>query len=179
VIYLTAGAGAAVNSGPPLEVISMLAALLLAVAGAWREWSNRRKLKAEAKSLDLKTPAEVDNLNATTHTAEFNRVLAFNEQLIKSNTDLVKINADQRVEMDTMGKKLDEVLAYQRKQDAHSARLEQWLEQAYTYIEDLLAWVDRHVPGAVPPVPPRSYRPRFAREDRDATEQENETRRIP
>jgi hypothetical protein len=166
-IAMTAGAGVAVNVGPP-EIISMVCALLLAVGAAWKEWSNRRKLKAEAKSLDLTTPAQVDNLNATTHTAEFNRVLAFNEQVLKNNEDLTRTAVDQRTEIDVMGKKLDEVLAYQRKQDAHSARLEQWLEQAYTYIEDLLAWVDRHVPGAVPPVPPRSYRPRFSRENQDA-----------
>lgn len=163
---MTAGAGAAVNVGPP-EVISMVAALAAVVGMLWKEWSTRRKLKAEAKSLDLKTPAEVDNLNATTHTAEFNRVLLFNEQVLKTNADLTKVNTDQRGEIDSMGRKLDEVLENQRKQDRHSARLEQWLEQAYTYIEDLLAWVDRHVPGAVPPVPPRSYRPRFTRDAQD------------
>lgn len=172
-LIMTAGAGAAV-SGPPVEVISMVAALLLAVAGAWREWANRRKLKAEAKSLDLKTPAEVDNLNATTHTAEFNRVMAFNDQVLKNNAELTKVAADQRQEIDTMGRKLDEVLENQRKQDRHSARLEQWLEQAYTYIEDLLAWVDRHVPGAVPPVPPRSYRPRFTRDSQDTLTNDNQ-----
>lgn len=172
-LIMTAEAGAAV-SGPPVEVISMVAALLLAVAGAWREWANRRKLKAEAKSLDLKTPAEVDNLNATTHTAEFNRVMAFNDQVLKNNAELTKVAADQRQEIDTMGRKLDEVLENQRKQDRHSARLEQWLEQAYTYIEDLLAWVDRHVPGAVPPVPPRSYRPRFTRDSQDTLTNDNQ-----
>ena len=165
-MIMTAGAGAAVNVGPP-EIISMVVALLLATWAGVKELSNRRKLKAEAKSLDLTTPAQVDNLNATTHTAEFNRVLAFNEQILKNNQELTKTTTDQRVEIDAMGKKLDEVLENQRKQDRHSARLEQWLEQAYTYIEDLLAWVDRHVPGAVPPVPPRSYRPRFTRDVQD------------
>lgn len=168
-LEIAAGAGAAVDvSGPTVgapEIISMACALMLAVGALWKEWSTRRKLKAEAKSMDLKTPAEVDNLNATTHTAEFNRILGFNEQVLKTNADLVKSNADLRGELDTMGGKMDAILENQRKQDAHSARLELWLEQAYTYIEDLLAWVDRHVPGAVPPVPPRSYRPRFTREN--------------
>lgn len=168
--FMTSGAGAAVTntgSAGPLEVISMVLALLAALGVVWKEWSTRRKLKAEAKSLDLKTPAEVDNLNATTHTAEFNRILGFNEQVLKTNQELTKGNADLRQELDTMGNQLTQVLENQRKQDRHSARLEQWLEQAYTYIEDLLAWVDRHVPGAVPPVPPRSYRPRFTRDTQD------------
>lgn len=167
-ISMTAGAGAAVNAGGPSpEILSLIAALLLAAAGLAREWSNRRKLKAEAKSLDLTTPAQVDNLNATTHTAEFNRILGFNEQVLKANDDLNKVNSEQRAEIDAMGRKMDEILVNQRKQDAHSARLELWLEQAYTYIEDLLAWVDRHLPGAVPPIPPRNYRPRFTRADPD------------
>jgi hypothetical protein len=165
-IALTAGAGAAVNAWPGApEVISMACALLLAIGAAWKEWSNRRKLKAEAKSLDLKTPAEVDNLNATTHTAEFNRVLSFNEQVLKVNDGLTKANAELRAGLDEMREKFDQVLEGQRKQDAHASRLELWLEQAYTYIEDLLAWVDRHVPGAVPPVPPRNYRPKFTRDN--------------
>ena len=163
-IAMTAGAGAAVNVGPP-EIISMICALLLAIGAVWKEWSNRRKLKAEAKSLDLKTPAEVDNLNATTHTAEFNRVMAFNDQLLRTNEDLVKRNDELNAKFDGMNSKFDEVIENQRKQDAHASRLELWLEQAYTYIEDLLAWVDRHVPGAVPPVPPRNYRPKFTREN--------------
>lgn len=164
---LGVGAGASVNVVGAPEILSMTLALLAALGMAWKEWSTRRKLKAEAKSLDLKTPAEVDNLNATTHTAEFNRILGFNEQILKTNQDLTKGNADLRTELDTMGDQLKQVLENQRKQDRHSARLEQWLEQAYTYIEDLLAWVDRHVPGAVPPVPPRSYRPRFTRDAQD------------
>jgi hypothetical protein len=166
IVMTTAEAGANAFIPSP-EILSMLAALALAAAGLAREWSNRRKLKAEAKSLDLTTPAQVDNLNATTHTAEFSRILGWNEQILKNNAELTKTTTDQRVELDTMGKKLDEVLENQRKQDRHSARLELWLEQAYTYIEDLLAWVDRHVPGAVPPVPPRSYRPRFTRDEQD------------
>lgn len=171
IVLMSAGVEAATGGNPfgAPEILSMALAILAAVGVAWKEWSNRRKLKAEAKSLDLKTPAEVDNLNATTHTAEFNRILGFNEQILKNNADLTKVSAEQRLEIDAMSRKFDEVLENQRKQDRHAARLEQWLEQAYTYIEDLLAWVDRHVPGAVPPVPPRSYRPRFTRDAQDTT----------
>lgn len=165
VLETAAAAGAAAVGAP--EIISMLCALAAAVGLLWREWSNRRKLKAEADNLGLKTPAEVDSLNATTHTAEFNRILGFNEQVLKTNQDLTQGNAALRTELDQMASQLTTVLENQRKQDRHSARLEQWLEQAYTYIEDLLAWVDRHVPGAVPPVPPRSYRPRFTRDAQD------------
>lgn len=163
-MLLTAEAGAAGGGPGGPEILTLACTILLAVGAALKEWGTRRKLKAEAKSMDLKTPAEVDSLNATTHTEQFNRVLAFNEQVLKTNADLVKVNSDQRVEIDDMSRKMDAILENQRKQDEHSARLERWLEQAYTYIEDLLAWVDRHVPGAVPPVPPRNYRPRFTRE---------------
>lgn len=166
-IAMTAGAGAAVNVGPP-EVISLVLSVLLACAALWKELSNRRKLKAEAGALDLKTPAEVDNLNATTHTAEFTRVLDFNKQVLETNKELTGANAVLRAGLDEMRAKFDQVLEGQRKQDEHASRLELWLEQAYTYIEDLLAWVDRHVPGAVPPVPPRNYRPRFTRDTTDA-----------
>lgn len=154
-------AGSAV--GTP-EIISLSLAILAAAAAAWQQIATRRKLKAEAKSIDLKTPAEVDNLNAVTQAAEMSRVLEFNRQVLDTNADLVKRNDDLTARLESMGGKMDTVLENQRKQDNHTAKLEHFLEQAYSYIEDLLAWVERHVPGSVPPVPPRNYRPNFNRE---------------
>lgn len=154
------------------EAVSIILSVLVAIGAAWKSLSDRRKLKAEAKSLELKAPAEVDNLVATTHTAEFNRILDFNKQVLDANAELSKTAAERLEDLDEMRQKMDVIIENQRKQDAHASRLELWLEQAYTYIEDLLAWVDRHVPGAVPPVPPRNYRPKFTRGDIDAAHPE-------
>ena len=112
---------------------------------------NRRNVKSEAAARDLKSPAEVDNLVATTHRANLDAVLAVNETLLENNGKL-----QERLEM------VEQKQATQGTRQAEMAEnmtlLQRGLASAYAYITTLLKIIEEHLPHLIIPNPPHGYR---------------------
>ena len=113
---------------------------------------NRRNVKSEAKARDLKSPAEVDNLVATTHRANLDSVLTVNAELRSDNKELRE--------------RLDKVEARQQEQGKAQAELgalvdmlQRGLASAYAYITTLLKIIEDHLPHVEIPTPPKGYKP--------------------
>lgn len=113
---------------------------------------NRRNVKSEAKARNLKTPAEVDNLNATVHRANIDSVLAVNAELRGDNKDL-------RERLDAVEEKQREQGTAQAELSALVDMLQRGLASAYAYITTLLKIIEEHLPHVDIPTPPKGYKP--------------------
>lgn len=123
---------------------------------------NRRNVKSEAKARDLKSPAEVDNLVATTHRANLDSVLTVNAELRSDNKELRE--------------RLDKVEARQQEQGRAQAELgalvdmlQRGLASAYAYITTLLKIIEDHLPHIDIPTPPKGYKPTPEPSEQEAT----------
>jgi hypothetical protein len=123
---------------------------------------NRRNVKSEAKARDLKSPAEVDNLVATTHRANLDSVLTVNAELRSDNKELRE--------------RLDKVEARQQEQGRAQAELgalvdmlQRGLASAYAYITTLLKIIEDHLPHIEIPTPPKGYKPTPEPSEQEAT----------
>lgn len=123
---------------------------------------NRRNVKSEAKARDLKSPAEVDNLVATTHRANLDSVLTVNAELRSDNKELRE--------------RLDKVEARQQEQGRAQAELgalvdmlQRGLASAYAYITTLLKIIEDHLPHIEIPTPPKGYKPTTEPPEQEAT----------
>ena len=119
---------------------------------------NRRNTKSEANARDLKNPAEVDNLVATTHRANLESVLTVNKELREDNKQLRDDNEGLRG-------RLERVEETQRTQGDEQAELrdlvqilQRGLASAYAYITTLLQLIEEHLPNITIPTPPKGYR---------------------
>lgn len=113
---------------------------------------NRRNVKSEAKARNLKTPAEVDNLNATVHRANIDSVLLVNSELRSDNKEL-------RERLDAVEEKQREQGTAQAELSALVDMLQRGLASAYAYITTLLKIIEEHLPHVDIPTPPKGYKP--------------------
>lgn len=124
---------------------------------------NRRNVKSEAKARDLKSPAEVDNLVATTHRANLDSVLAVNATLLANNGALqARLAAVEQTQRD-QGRAQSDLAAL-------VDMLQRGLASAYAYITTLLKIIEDHLPHVEIPTPPKGYKP-----TRETPEQEGNT----
>lgn len=112
---------------------------------------NRRNVKSEANARDLKSPAEVDNLVATTHRANLESVLAVNAELRADNEGL-------RERLDKVETKQTEMGQVQTELGDLVNILQRGLASAYAYITTLLQLIEEHMPHIVVPPAPKGYR---------------------
>lgn len=113
---------------------------------------NRRNVKSEAKARDLKSPAEVDNLVATTHRSNLESVLTVNSELRSDNKEL-------RERLDKVEEKQQEQGKAQAELGALVDMLQRGLASAYAYITTLLKIIEDHLPHVEIPTPPKGYKP--------------------
>ncbi|WP_159702503.1 hypothetical protein [Arthrobacter sp. 18067] len=113
---------------------------------------NRRNVKSEAKARDLKSPAEVDNLVATTHRSNLESVLTVNAELRSDNKEL-------RDRLDKVEEKQQEQGKAQAELGALVDMLQRGLASAYAYITTLLKIIEDHLPHVEIPTPPKGYKP--------------------
>ncbi|MFS2090550.1 hypothetical protein [Paenarthrobacter nicotinovorans] len=123
---------------------------------------NRRNVKSEAKARDLKTPAEVDNLVATTHRANLDAVLAVNATLLANNGKLQeRLTAVEETQKD-QGRAQAEL-------GALVDMLQRGLASAYAYITTLLKIIEDHLPHVEIPTPPKGYKPTTETPEQEAS----------
>lgn len=113
---------------------------------------NRRNVKSEADARDLKTPAEVDNLVATTHGAQMQIALNLNTTLAAENGRLVARLEGIDGRLNAQGEKLDRT-------SEEVGVLQRGLASAYAYISTLLAIIREHLPNVSIPPYPDGYKP--------------------
>lgn len=130
----------------------MSAGVLGALAAGYGVWSNRRNIKSEAKARDLKTPAEVDNLVATTHGSQMKMALDLNASLAAENARLTSRLSGIDARLDQQGEKLERT-------SEEVGVLQRGLASAYAYITTLLAIIREHLPNVSIPPYPDGYSP--------------------
>lgn len=113
---------------------------------------NRRNVKSEADARDLKTPAEVDNLVATTHGSQMKMALDLNASLAAENARLVGRLSGIDERLNVQGEKLDRT-------SEEVGVLQRGLASAYAYISTLLAIIREHLPNVSIPPYPDGYKP--------------------
>ncbi|XAZ30684.1 hypothetical protein AAHB34_16185 [Paenarthrobacter ureafaciens] len=123
---------------------------------------NRRNVKSEAKARDLKSPAEVDNLVATTHRANLDSVLTVNAELRSDNKEL-------RERLDKVEARQQEHGNAQAELRALVDMLQRGLASAYAYITTLLKIIEDHLPHIEIPTPPKGYKPTPEPSEQEAT----------
>ncbi|UXM92571.1 hypothetical protein [Paenarthrobacter sp. JL.01a] len=123
---------------------------------------NRRNVKSEAQARDLKTPAEVDNLVATTHRANLDAVLAVNATLLANNGKLQERLAAVEETQKDQGRAQAEL-------GALVDMLQRGLASAYAYITTLLKIIEDHLPHVEIPTPPKGYKPTTESLDQEAS----------
>lgn len=123
---------------------------------------NRRNVKSEAQARDLKTPAEVDNLVATTHRANLDAVLAVNATLLANNGKLQERLAAVEETQKDQGRAQAEL-------GALVDMLQRGLASAYAYITTLLKIIEDHLPHVEIPTPPKGYKPTTESPDEEAS----------
>lgn len=119
---------------------------------------NRRNTKSEADARDLKSPAEVDNLVATTHRANLESALAMNAELRGDNKQLREDNDGLRVRLENVEAKQTAQGEEQQEMRDLVTILQRGLASAYAYITTLLQLIEEHLPNVTIPTPPKGYR---------------------
>lgn len=122
-------------------------------------WFDRKKLKQEASDRNLRTPAEVDSLVATTadtlvgSALELNAALrTYNQTLQENNTALIGRLENVEREVANQGEQFQ---AERRR----TASMESALIQAYSWITQALEILEQHLPHVQIPTVPHGYRP--------------------
>lgn len=113
---------------------------------------NRRNIRSEAKARDLKSPAEVDNLVATTHGTQMQIALSLNQTLAAENGRLTG-------RLEGIDGRLDEQQQRLEETDSALRTVQRGLASAYAYITTLLAIIREHLPNVSIPPYPEGYEP--------------------
>lgn len=130
----------------------MSAGVLGALATIAGVFINRRGVKAAARALDLKTPAEVDNLVATTHMTQMQIAVDLNTVLAAENKRLTG-------RLTGIDERLDEQEAALTEMRDRVGNLTTGLASAYAYITTLLGIIREHLPNVTIPPHPEGYTP--------------------
>lgn len=139
------------GGGTAAAIVTLIATLI-----------NRRNVKSEAQARDLKTPAEVDNLVATTHRANLDAVLAVNATLLANNGKLQERLSAVEETQKSQGRAQAEL-------GALVDMLQRGLASAYAYITTLLKIIEDHLPHVEIPTPPKGYKPTTETSDQEAS----------
>lgn len=123
---------------------------LLALVSLYTAVVNRRNVKSEAQARDLKSPAELDQIMATTRSIEVQTVLNVNAALVKEN--------------DGLRERLDEIDEWKGgwEKELRELRLtlsavQRGLAAAHSYITSLLQIIERYAPHVTIPDYPEGY----------------------
>lgn len=131
------------------EILILVVAALLG-GGLWagvssfiKSFAENKKLKAEAGNIGAKTPMETESISVATMSVS-----------LKSANDTIK---RLETEGESIRGRLDSIEKQLAQNEEQSRFLRRALGAAHEYIGVLLHYIERMVPGAIPPEPEESF----------------------